>query len=79
MSLAIEVSDVTAVLMKEGRHTVTEKSFEIDKFDFVRLDDVRLSSGSVARVSSTGARWQEPNGIWVACQLPNVLAVRMSE
>ena len=79
MSLTIEVSDVTAVLMKDRWHTVTEKSFEIDKFEFVRLDDVRLSSGSVAGVSSTGARWKEPNGVWVACQFPNVLAVRMGE
>ncbi|HYR87765.1 MAG TPA: hypothetical protein VE422_27020 [Terriglobia bacterium] len=77
MSLAIEVSDVVGVLLKDGWHKVSEQSFELDKFEFVRLSDVRMASGSVEGISAVGARWKEPDGLWMACQLPNVIAVRM--
>lgn len=83
MSLAIEVDDVVAVLLRDGWHKVTNKSFEIDAYEFIHRDypgvrdaQVRVGGGTVEGVSSTGARWQGPGGSWTACPFPEILAVR---
>ena len=76
MSTPIEVADVTAVLLKDGWHRVVEKSFEVGRFEFAKLTDVQMASGSAPGVSAIGARWKEPEGQWIACQIPNVIAVK---
>jgi hypothetical protein len=76
MGAPIEVSDVIAVLLKDGWHRVVEKTFEVGKFEFAKLTDVQMASGSAPGVSTTGARWKESEGQWVSCQMPNVIAVK---
>lgn len=76
MSLAIPVDNVVSVMLEDGWHYVIENSFEIDIFEFMRGNDLRLGGGTVEGVSATGARWKEPDGFWVSCQVPQILAVK---
>jgi hypothetical protein len=76
MSLAIPVDTVVAVMLEDGWHYVIENSFEIDSFEFMRGDDLRLGRGTVEGVSATGARWKEADGFLVSCQVPQILAVK---
>jgi hypothetical protein len=47
MSLAIEVDDVVAVLLRDGWHAVADDSFEIDSYEFLHGDVVRVGGGVV--------------------------------
>lgn len=76
MSLAIEVDDVTSVLLTDGWHKVIDKSFEIDAYEFTHEKELRVGGGQVEGVSSTGVRWKEPEGSWIACPFERILAVR---
>jgi hypothetical protein len=73
VSLLIEVDDVVAVFLKDGWHKVTDKSFEIDSYEFIHAEPGHKQGEGV---SSTGATWQEPDKTWVACPFPSVLAVK---
>jgi hypothetical protein len=77
MSLAIEVDDVVEVLLQDGWHPVVDETFEIDAYEFRHGDVVRVSGGSIEGVSSTGATWKEPSGVWVACPFPQIRAVKL--
>jgi hypothetical protein len=77
MSFAIEVDDVVEVLLQDGWHPVVAETFEIDAYEFRHGDVVRVSGGSIEGVSSTGATWKEPSGVWVACPFPQVRAVKL--
>jgi hypothetical protein len=79
MSLAIEVDDVVAVLLRDGWHAVADDSFEIDSYEFLHGDVVRVGGGVVQGVSATGARWKEQSGEWVACPFPQIFAVRCKQ
>ena len=79
MSLAIEVDDVVEVMMHDGWHPVVDGSFEIDSYEFLHADMVRVGGGSVEGISATGARWKEPSGVWVACPFPQILAVKYKQ
>jgi hypothetical protein len=76
MSLAIQVDDVVSVLMDDGWHSVADKSFSIDAYEFLWGEDVLLGGGTVRGVSASGAGWREPDGSCVACPLPAIKAVR---
>jgi hypothetical protein len=76
MSLAIEVDDVVEVLLQDGWHPVVDETFAIDAYEFRHGDVVRVSGGRIEGISSTGATWKEPNGVWVACPFPQIRAVK---
>lgn len=76
MSLAIDVDKVTAVLLADGWHRVSDKSFAVDAYEFLSEGDVerRVREG----VPSTGATWTEAQhaGTRFFCPLTAILAVR---
>jgi hypothetical protein len=76
MSFAIEVNDVVEVLLQDGWHPVVAETFEIDAYEFRHGEVVRVGGGSIEGVSSTGATWKEPSGVWVACPFPQIRAVK---
>jgi hypothetical protein len=77
MSLAIEVDEVVEVLLQDRWHPVVDETFEIDAYEFRHGDVVRVRGGSIEGVSSTGATWKEPSGVWVACPFPQIRAVKL--
>jgi len=77
MSFAIEVDNVVEVLLQDGWHPVVNETFEIDAYEFRHGAVVRVSGGSIEGVSSTGATWKEPSGVWVACPFPQIRAVKL--
>jgi hypothetical protein len=76
MSLAIPVDNVIALMLQDGWHYVTDNSFTIDSFEFMRGDDLQLRRGTVEGVSATGARLKEPDGFLVSCQVTQILGVK---
>ena len=76
MSLAIQLDDVTGVLLQDGWHEVKGASFTTDAYEFLWGDQPQIGGGEVEGVSATGATWQEPDGSHVACPFPNILAVK---
>lgn len=76
MSLAIQLHDVTAVLLRDGWHQVVDQSFDVDDYEFLDGETLRVGGGQVEGVSPTGAAWKERDGSWFACPLPRILAVR---
>ena len=76
MSLAIDVDNVTAVLLQDGWHQVVENSFDSDAYEFFHEGHSLIGGGRVEGVSATGATWKERDGSRVACPFPSVLAVK---
>jgi Tfp pilus assembly protein PilV len=72
MSLYIEVDGIAAVLLADGWHTIKDKSFDLDAYEFQHSNT--LLGG--ADVCSTGAIWTEADGAVVCCPLTAVLAIR---
>lgn len=56
MSLAIDVDDVTEVLLSSGWYTVTDDSFFIDSYEFVWGDEL-AHGGGASGVCSSGFRF----------------------
>jgi hypothetical protein len=55
MSLAIEVDDVTAVLLADGWHTVANRSFAFDSYEHVwGADDQVMHRGGTSGICATG-------------------------
>ena len=78
MSLFIDIDCIAEVLLADGWHKVSEKSFGLGCYEFHHQQKLVLRGG-VAGVAATGAIWQEPDGTSVACPLTAVLAVRFRE
>lgn len=76
MSLNIEIYSVKAVLLEDGWHTVANRSFDLDTYEFHHEKETLVSGGQVKGLASTGAAWTEEDGTRVACPLTSVLAVR---
>ena len=66
-------------MLQDGWHHVAENSFKIDSFEFMHGDDLQLRRGTVESISSTGARWKDPEGFWIACQITDILAVSIAD
>lgn len=81
MSLAIEVDDVTAVLLADGWHTVANKSFALDSYEYVwGADDQVMHGGGNSAICATGFTFTTENGsTMVAGPLTAVLAVRIGD
>jgi hypothetical protein len=84
MSLAIDVVRVREVLLPDGRwHEVTDASFDIDVYEYVRPAEgepspPELGAGQGTLVSITGARWLERDAAGtrqVFCPLTAIQAV----
>ena len=60
MSLAIEVDDITQVLLADGWHTVDEASFGIDSYEFIWRegmdDNPMLAGGQEKHIAAAGHR-----------------------
>lgn len=76
MSLAIDVDDVTAVLLADGWHDVADDSFDLDSYEYLHLGDLLLGGGSVDGVPSTGFRFVGTDGANMAGPITAVLAVK---
>lgn len=80
MSLAIDIDRVSAVLLADGWHSVHERSFDIDSYEFVQGDHLRLAGGQSALVCATGFAFTEYRGqgniVTVAGPITSILAVR---
>lgn len=85
MSLAIDVSTVTAVLLPDGWHNVADHSFDIDSYEFVephpdshRDPYALLSGGQEPHIPASGFRFIEDDGEATPIEGPltSVLAVR---
>jgi hypothetical protein len=60
MSLAIEVDDITHVLLADGWHTIHDASFGIDSYEFIwgegMGDSPMLGSGQEKHIAAAGHR-----------------------
>jgi hypothetical protein len=60
MSLAIEVADITHVLLADGWHTVHDASFGIDSYEFIwhegMGDSPMLGGGQEKHIAAAGDR-----------------------
>jgi hypothetical protein len=77
MSLAIDLDDVTAVLLADGWHEVAGESFTLDAYEFMWRGQSAHSGGS-SGVCSTGFAFKTPAGEHLAGPLTAVLAVRQT-
>jgi hypothetical protein len=87
MSLAIDVDEVTAVLLPDGWHDVLDRSFSLDSYEYIWWQDMKpeqrerenpmvmLGGGQVQGVPSTGFTFKAKDG-WLAGPLTAVLAVK---
>lgn len=81
MSLAIDVAEVSAVLLADGWHAVAETSFAVDSYEFVAwdgpgIDDpVLLHAGGSAGVCAAGFRFRTPDGDEISGPMTSILAV----
>jgi len=89
MSLAIDIDQVSDVLLADGWHHVEfakgQSTFVIDAYEFLEHREkgrdplVHVSGGTVAGVTSTGAKWLERElgkSYVVTCPLTAILAVK---
>ena len=86
MSLAIQVDNVTDVLLADGWHKVGcskdgVSSFDTDAYEFLEGERLLVGGGTVAGIPSTGATWCEKTStgkfIVVVCPLTSILALRV--
>jgi hypothetical protein len=73
---AIELENISAVLLADGWHDVRDSSFEIGDYNFIHDKEVRFAGGSLPGISSKGARWTETADKHIYCPLNSILAVR---
>jgi hypothetical protein len=85
VSLAIDTDHVTAVLLTDGWHHVTDQSFDVDSFEFLYWgrtqckdhdDPVIVHGGGRSGVCAAGFAFRTDDGTHVAGPLTAVLAVR---
>lgn len=77
MSLAIDVDNVTEVLLPDGWHVVYNATFHIDAYEFVDGHTALLGGGEEPLVPATGFAFVEKQGgPWVTGPITSVLAVR---
>jgi hypothetical protein len=87
MSLAIEMSDVTAVLLADGWHEVAEDSFYIDSYEYVdsypaHLDRdplVVLGGGREPLIPATGFTFRDTDGALIYGPMTSIIAVKAKQ
>lgn len=75
MSLAINISEVTEVLLADGWHDVADTSFDVDDYDFSE-DKVILPIRERGPVPYAGFQFKTNSGELIAGPLTSVLAVK---
>ncbi len=77
MSLAIEVDEITAVLLADGWHEVDEGSFELDSYEYAwEAGNTMLHRGGQSGVCANGFEFRGVDGHRIAGPLTAILAVR---
>ncbi|MEN4399657.1 hypothetical protein A5768_08265 [Mycolicibacterium fortuitum] len=76
MSLAINTDDVTAVLLADGWHDVSNSSFDIDSYEYIWEDDLVFGGGRDPLIPASGFSFSDALGRRIAGPLTSVLAVR---
>lgn len=77
MSLAIDIDDVTAVLLKDGVwYEVDDRSFDIDSYEYLRGDRVMLGGGTAEGITAPGFAFIN-EGVELCGPLTEVVAVRV--
>lgn len=77
MSLAIDVDNVTAVLLADGWHTVVDDSFNLDAYEYTWQGEA-LHGGGQSGVCATGYAFTDSDGDSLAGPLTAILAVRVA-
>ena len=75
MSLAIDIDNVTAVLLADGWHKVARESFDMDAFEFVH-EERTVHGGGECGVSATGFSFWTPDDDLVSGPVTSIVAVR---
>jgi hypothetical protein len=81
MSLAIDIDDVTAVLLADGWHYVYKKSFALDSYEFMHGEQLEHGGGN-SGVCATGFSFIERDQSATAVEeqisgpLTSIIAVR---
>lgn len=78
MSIAIQVDNVTAVLLADGWHDVADDTFDLDSYEYLHGDHL-LHGGGNSGVCATGFTFRETGGQLLSGPLTAVLAVRHKE
>lgn len=76
MSLAIETSKVTAVLLADGWHEVDRDSFDLDSYEFTDGSRLLLGGGMCAGVPATGFSFNDRIGVTISGPLTSILALQ---
>lgn len=75
MSLYIEVDEVTEVLLADGWHAVTDKSFNLDSYEY-HWGETVLHGGGNSGVCATGYTFVDADGDTLFGPLTALLAVK---
>lgn len=76
MSLAIDLDDVTEVLLSDGWHPVAGRTFYLDSYEFKWDAEFVLSGGQCDHVPSTGFSFETDGGQRISGPLTAVLAIK---
>lgn len=75
MSLAINTDHVTAVLLTDGWHDVTDASFDLDAYEYVWAGE-RMHAGGNSGICATGFSFKTLDGDDLSGPLTAIQAVR---
>ena len=75
MSLAIDVDEVSAVLLADGWHEVGDQSFSLAAYEYIH-GGATIHKGGEAGLTSTGFRFSDAGGYVMYGPLTAILAVR---
>ena len=93
MSFSIDIDEVAAVLLDDGRwYEVKPKTFEIGQYEFIEarheFEDKTVWNGPASGPGSGGALWCEPDvvvsgfkpraGDWMFCPVASIKALRIT-
>jgi hypothetical protein len=77
MSLAIDVDNVTAVLIAGTWYEVADESFELDSYEYM-TGELILHGGGTAGITAAGYRFKTRVGAWMYGPLTAIQSVRVS-
>ena len=69
MGLAIDVEQVSNVLLADGWHGVVDQSFRLDAYEY-------LGQNAPGPSFTMGATWKEKDGAVIFCPMTAILAVK---
>lgn len=75
MSLALDVDNIRSVLLADGWHTVSGKSFDLDSYEYICNGQLRHGGGQ-CEICAVGFVFQNERNELMAGPLTSVLAVK---